>query len=384
MLRRVHYSRMNWGPLLMAMLLTGIGLAFVISATADPVAEGAWGREAKMQLIWWGLSLTACGVCLHVPLATWKQLALPLFILCLLVQVGMIALAGTPLVPSIKGAHNWIALGPFRVQPSEFYKIGALLLGSSMLADPRYDVRSFGGALLVLFIICLPAVTIAKEDLGSALTFFPMAIGMLLLAGMHLRHLAVLGVLGLATMAVGVLTLIKTAPTSYQVLRLKAWLNPEEFHNTTGYQSLRAFRSVGSGQLTGKGYGQGDQNLLGWLPEKHTDMIFAVIGEETGFLGCLVVLGCILTFGLTGLWAAMVCRDSFGRFIIAGFTCLIMGQVAINLAVVLGLMPVTGITLPFFSYGGSSLLGTYITLGICGAASVARSHQLGRHSSGVL
>ena len=143
-----------------------------------------------------------------------------------------------------------------------------------------------------------------------------------------------------------------------------------------GFQTLRSLRSIGSGQWVGKGYGVGDQNLLGWLPEKHTDMIFAVIGEELGFLGSVMVPVLFLLFGFAGLFAAVRCPAPYGRLVITGFTCLVIGQASVNLLVVMGLMPVTGITLPFYSYGGSSLLGTYAGLGLVAAASVARTRQL--------
>lgn len=376
MLRRVRYSEVHWGLLLASLLLTGIGLAFVSSATSDPV-DGGLGREARLQIAWLGIALTTCLVCLHVPTTTWQRLAVPAFIAALLIQSGMIALAGSPLVPTIKGAHNWIALGPARVQPSEFYKLAALLIGAHLLSRPSTDVRHLTTCGLLIGIICLPALLIAREDLGSAMTFVPMAFGQLFLAGMHLRHLLLFGAGGIGTLALAIWSL---PADSYQYRRLLAWLDPEQYALTTGFQTLRALRSIGSGQLTGKGYAAGDQNLLGWLPEKHTDMIFAVIAEETGFLGCLVVLGLILLWGWVGLFTAMRCRSAFARFLVGGFTCLIIGQVTINLLVVLGLMPVTGITLPFFSYGGSSLLGCYIGIGLCLSASLARNRQLGRRS----
>ena len=374
LLQRVRWTEVQWLPFIMALVLTGFGLSFVISATMDPASPSGWGREAEMQLIWWGLALGACAVCVHLPLSLWRDTAIPMFIACLLLQVFMFLAAGSTLVPTIKGAHNWIAVGSLRVQPSEFYKIASLLVTARMLTNPAIDIRQFSWSCMVAAVGCLPALLIAKEDLGSALTFGPMVFGMLLLAGMPLRHLAIYLALVAFAATLGVMALPED---SYHIRRLHAWLNPEDFADTQGYQTIRSLRSIGSGQWLGKGYGVGDQNLLGWLPEKHTDMIFAVVGEELGFLGAALVPILFCAFGWACLFAAARCRVPYGRLVITGFGCLVVGQAFINLAVVTGMMPVTGITLPFFSYGGSSLLGTYIALGIVMSASLARQRQLG-------
>ena len=178
--------------------------------------------------------------------------------------------------------------------------------------------------------------------------------------------------------AVGVAALVPLLPEEgYQARRLAAWLKPEEYALTEGFQTMRALRSIGSGQWSGKGFGSGEQNQLGWLPEQHTDMIFAVIGEETGLIGCTVILLLFACFVGAGLYSAGRTPNPFARMVLVGFTCLLAGQVIINLAVVLGLMPVTGITLPLFSYGGSSLLGTWIGLGLCAVAASAPHRHFG-------
>jgi len=371
---RVRYSEVQWPMVLFALLLTAFGIAFVASATTDPEISG-WAREARMQTIWFCLALVAFTVCLHVPLETWRNLAIPAFVIAILLQLFMLSMRGTALVPTIKGAHNWLAFGSLRVQPSEFYKLAALLMAARLLARPQCDIRTWSTSLQVLALAGLPAVLIAREDLGSALTFGPLLIGILIFAGMPLRQLLTYCGAGLLLVGIGVASL---HPASYQYKRIQAWLDPESHALTEGYQTIRALRSIGSGQWTGKGYSMGDQNLLGWLPEEHTDMIFSVVAEELGFLGASLVPLLFAGFALAGFYAAARCRDVFGRLVIAGFTCLIFGQATINLCVVMGLMPVTGITLPFMSYGGSSLLASFAGLGICAAASAARRRQLGR------
>lgn len=371
LLQRVRFGEVQWAPVVLALAMTGFGIAFVVSATVDPGDDG-WGL-GRMQVLWWSVAMSAGAVAMHVPITTWRAASPGLYVGCLLLQLGMMALAGTSLVPSIKGAHNWIAVGPMRIQPSEFYKLASLLLTARMLTEPQVDVRRLGWCLVVGGVGMLPALMIAPEDLGSAITFLPMVLGMLLFAGMPVRYL----LLFLATTAAAAWAAVAALPAhSYHIKRLRAWLDPESYALTEGFQTIRALRSIGSGQWTGKGYGLGDQNLLGWLPEKHTDMIFAVIGEELGFLGAMLVPLLFCLFGYAGLFAATQCRLPYARLVVAGFTCLIVGQATINLMVVMGLMPVTGITQPFFSYGGSSLLGTYCGLGVCAGATVARNRQL--------
>jgi cell division protein FtsW (lipid II flippase) len=200
--------------------------------------------------------------------------------------------------------------------------------------------------------------------------------GMLILAGASLRLISVGALLGIAGAVIGAMFLPRTGPKAYLWKRVQAYLDPESLSLHEGFQSIRALRSIGSGEFLGKGYGLGDQNQLGWLPEKHTDMIFAVLAEETGFLGSVLVVLGFLAFCWTGLWAANRARGDFARLVLGGFVCLICGQAAVNLAVVLKLMPVTGVTLPFFSYGGSSLLGCWLGLGVAVACSQARAQDL--------
>jgi len=364
LLQRLRLREVPWTPLVLALLLTATGVAFVISACYDPGHRFGLGREAQLQLAWWLVGVVACVGAAHVPLTTWRALAIPAYVAGLVVQVAMIALQDTPLVPAIKGQHNWLALGPLRVQPSEFIKLAVLLGCARVFSSPGFDARRFAHVLGALAMAGVPAALIAREDLGSALTFPAMIGGILVLVGMRMSHLVLLLLALVAIAGVGIARLPKEGPDAYKYQRLQAFWHPEQYASTEAYQTIRSIRSIGSGQVTGKGYAAGDQNRLGWLPEKHTDMIFAVVGEEVGFVGSASILAGFLLFAWSGLLAAAHARDVFGRALAAGYICLVMGQASINLAVALGLMPVTGITLPFFSYGGSSLLCTYIGLGM--------------------
>jgi rod shape determining protein RodA len=276
----------------------------------------------------------------------------------------MLALAGTSLVPRIKGQANWIVLGGLRLQPVELVKLATLLACATLAAGPNFDGRRLAHCGLLLLVAGVPALIVAREDLGSALTFVPLAAGMLVVAGMPLRHLLLAGVAVLLAYA----TLPREGPKAYQWRRIDAFLHPDRYALAEAYQTERSKRSIGSGQLAGKGYMQGEQNRLGWVPEKHTDLVFAVIGEEVGFLGSLAFTVLLGAWCAAGLAAAARAPGPFGRYACAGFASLVGGQAAINLAVATGMMPVTGVTLPFVSYGGSSMVACWLGLGICTAA----------------
>jgi len=389
LIQRVSYSEVPWGWLALTVALTAMGVSFVISACYDPGAAYGLGDEARKQLGWWAVSAIACLVAMHVPFAVWRGLAIPLFLAGLCLEVFMLVAAGTSVVPVIKGQANWLVLGPLRLQPVEFIKLATLLACARLVAHPDFQPARLLHLIAALSLAAIPSLLHARSDLGSSLTFPPMIFGMLLAMGMRLTHFAIIA-FTCVVIAVGSLTLVtmdasegssartvqetllpRTGPKSYQYKRIMAWLNPDDYALTEGYQTARSVRSIGSGQLIGKGYLDGDQNRLGWLPEKHTDLIFAVVGEEVGFLGSVLVLALLLAFAWVGLHAAAMCRDPCGRALIVGYVCLIIGQSAINLAVATGMMPVTGITLPFFSYGGSSLLACHLGLGICLSAALA-------------
>jgi rod shape determining protein RodA len=389
LLQRVSYGEVPWGWLALTVVLTAMGVSFVISACYDPGAPYGLGDEARKQLAWWLVSIVGCLTAMHVPFATWRAAAVPLFIAGLCLVLFMVVAAGTSVVPVIKGQANWLVLGPLRLQPVEFIKLATLLVCARVVASPDFQPARLLHLAGVLALAGVPSLLHARSDLGSALTFPPMIFGMLVAVGMRLLHVAITVIAGVVLIvgSVTVLTmeakpgstigslqetlLPRSGAKSYQYKRIMAWLNPDDYALTEGYQTSRSVRSIGSGQFLGKGYLDGDQNRLGWLPEKHTDLIFAVVGEEVGFLGSVLVLGLLLAFAWIGLHTAGMCRDPCGRAFIVGYVCLIIGQSSINLAVAMGLMPVTGITLPFFSYGGSSLLACHLGLGICLSAALA-------------
>lgn len=364
---------MPWAWLAIVMVLTLIGICFVWSATYDSNASWGLGSLAIKQMQWWIIAGLGGILAMHVPFASVRLVVVGAWIAGVVMELLMMAAAGSALVPSIKGQANWLVLGAVSIQPAEFIKLTTLLALAWMVSMPEFTAHRFTHVIGAACVALIPAGLIAVgKDLGSALTFLPMTLGVLIAAGMRWRHVIIVGLLS----GVMALLFLRALPhDGYQYKRLQAWLRPEEYALSEGYQTMRSVRSIGSGQMIGKGWGEGDQNRLGWLPEKHTDLIFAVVGEEAGFLGSSVVLLLFLGFAWLGLSRASICRDPCGRYFVTGYVCLVMGQASINVAVALGLMPVTGVTLPFFSYGGSSLLACYIGLGLAVSAGAAQRER---------
>ena len=350
-----------WWPWVPVLLLTCLGLALVTSATME---TSGIGRQAWMQGAWWLVGLAVAVVAMTIPWAAWRAAAVPLYISALVVQLLMMALAGTTLVPLIKGQANWLVLGPISIQPVEFVKVATLLMGTVLISGVGFAAWKVAHVFLALAIAGVPALINMKNDLGSSLCFPGMVFSQLIAAGMRLRHLALLALAAMLLVGIGVALLPKEGPKSYQYKRIQAWLHPDRYALTEAYQTERAITAIGSGQWLGKGWAQGDLNRLGWLPEKHTDLIAAVLGEEFGLLGCLVLVALFTALAWTALGAAAQARDPAARIYLAGWVGLTLGQASINLAVVTGLMPVTGVPLPLLSYGGSSLVAIHLGFGI--------------------
>lgn len=361
LVQTVSPRQVPWSLVAVVLLMTLYGVTQVISACWDPRSAMNLGPEAQAQLQWWLISMVIGVVVAHGTPGLWRSMAWFAWIGGTLVIIGMQLAAGTALVPEIKGQANWIVFTPrLRFQPVEFVKLGVLLGTARVLSLPGFDARRLRDAVIGLATAAVPAMVIAKDDLGSALTIPPMAFGMLYAAGMQVRYL--LGCFAiLAALAVGVCFVLPK--DGYQYKRVQAFLHPDAYALTEGYQTQRSMSAIGSGQWIGKGYAVGDQNRLGWVPEKHTDLILSIAGEELGFVGTTVIMLLFIAFAVAGLATAAQCRDPFGRSVIIGFVCLLCGQGAINIMVATGLMPVTGVTLPFFSYGGSSLVAGYLGVG---------------------
>jgi len=365
--------------ILVTLALVAFGLVMVYSATSAAAAVG--GKDPSYYLKRQGV-YAALGIVLMMLAQRWdyrrlKALA-PMLIFSSLFLLAAVLVIG----PAINGARRWISVGPAVFQPSELAKLALAVWAAAYLARrpaPRdlHELWRPVGALAGVFSVLL----ILEPDMGTAIALMVMLAGMLVVSGTPTRVLA--SALAIAA-ALGTIA-IWIEP--YRRARFFAFLDPWHDAQGTGFQIVQAMIGMGSGGLFGVGLGQGIQKIF-YLPEAHTDMMLANIGEELGLVGVVAVIGAYALFAYAGLDIALRCKDPFGKRLATGLTVLVCGQAAINMLAVMGSAPLTGIPLPFLSYGGSSLVvllaGVGILLNIAqrGGAAAASVPDRGRRNSG--
>jgi rod shape determining protein RodA len=271
----------------------------------------------------------------------------------------------TPLGSQSNGAQSWFSLGPFQLQPSEFAKVALILTLAAILGGRERPQRP-GLRRIVLALGALGLVAgeiLLQPDFGTMMVFVAMLFGMLLTSGVRFRWLLVLVLIG----SIGVVGMFKmNVLKEYQKERLTAFVNPSADVGGRGftYNYRQSLIAIGSGGLTGKGYLRGTQTNLQYVPEQRTDFIFTVVGEELGFLGSALLLALLGLLAWRGLRIAAMARDPAGALIAAGVVSMLVFQTFINVGMTIGIMPITGIPLPFVSYGGSSLIASLLAVGL--------------------
>ena len=261
---------------------------------------------------------------------------------------------------SALGAQRWIQIGPITLQPSEFSKIIMIISLAALLEKRIGKLNTFKDILPVFLYVGFPFLLVMKQpDLGTSLVFLAILLGMTFVAGISLRILMILFSAGLAFMPIFWHFL-----KDYQKMRITVFINPNVDPLGSGYHIIQSKIAIGSGMLFGKGLFGGTQSQLNFLPENHTDFIFAVIGEETGFIGALVILLLYLVILYRGAKIANDSKDDFGTLLAAGITSMLTFHVLVNVGMTAGIMPVTGIPLPFMSYGVSALTTNFLAIGI--------------------
>jgi rod shape determining protein RodA len=346
-----YLAKVRWLLLLVALALVAAGLATIHSASSELSLD-----YMPRQAIWVALGLVAVLVGLGIDYLKLAKFALPVYIASLVLLV-VVLLFGQ----EVGGARSWLGFGSWRLQPSELAKVATVLLLARYLAASNRRVLALKEVGVAALIAAGPMALVAlSPDLGSAAMFAPMLLGMLLLAGVNRRLLAI-GALIAALFGAGAWNLVLL---DYQKDRVRTYLSPGSDPLGDGYQLRQSKIAVGSGQLAGRGYGQGTQSQLRFLPARHTDFIFAVLAEEWGFLGVSGVLFLFGAYILNGARVAARARDRTGILLVVGLLSMFTAHVLYNTAMVVGLVPITGIPLPFLSYGGSFLLANFFATGL--------------------
>ena len=350
-------KRINW-PLLIAMALLAAGsVAFIYSASYNG-AGVPMPSLFKWQAIWFGVGAVVFLVTALVDYrlvcqwaAVWYALAIGLLLLVLVIG------------NRVHGSKSWLGLAGLGIQPAEFAKLAVIVAVSYHLFHQSLETRKRWATIAgVLALVALPAILIlAQPDLGSTLVLIPICFGLMFVAGVRVKHLVVVTLIGMALMPVAWMRL-----KSYQKARLTNFLHPERDPINTGWNLNQSLIAVGSGGWSGKGYLQGTQNQLGYMPRTVTpsDFLFGVIGEEKGFVGSLWVVGLYAVILFSGLRIAAQARDRLGMLLATGVVAMLFCHVFINLGMTIGLMPITGLPLPLLSYGGSFVLASMTALGL--------------------
>jgi cell division protein FtsW len=340
----------------LCLLALGAVMVFSASSTTKILQDGGLSDSAfylKRTLMFGAVGLVIMHLVARHGLQAVRNFT-PAFLAVSMFLLVVVLGAGT----SVNGASRWLGGGALQIQPSELAKVALVLYGADMLARKPKRARSIEGFMPFLLVVGAACLLIMVEpDMGTTMvTVFAVA-ATLIAAGARPRDL------GLIALAIGALALLMTLVEPYRMARLTGFLNPGADASGAGFQAAQAKIALGSGGIFGVGIGNGVQKAF-YLPEAHTDMISAVIGEELGLVGIVGVVGLFGMLGYAGLKVAQKAKDNYGKLLVAGLTSMILAQATINLFAVMGLAPLTGVPLPFVSYGGSSLMTTLFVVGL--------------------
>ena len=357
MFERRLYFHIDWLLLAAVILLSLVGVAMIFSTTYVTTPTGGHpGPQPVTQLYALGLGLLALLACLMVDYRVLAEHSLVVYGALVVLLIFVLFKGSTQM-----GAQRWIPIGPFHLQPSEFGRLGVALILAMYFGENRRGARNTGDLIIGAVFTAIPLLLIAKQpDLGTAVTLLPVFLGVAYLAGLRMR---LLGIIALACLPLGLFA-YKFALKDYQRQRIETFLDPSQDPRGAGYQTIQARVTVGSGGLTGKGFRQGTQGALKYLPVAHNDFIFSVLAEEQGFIGVLAALGLYLFVILRSLEAARLAKDRLGAYLVGGVITGFAFQVIYNVTMSAGLAPVKGITLPLMSYGGSSLIASLAGFGL--------------------
>jgi rod shape determining protein RodA len=350
----------DWLTLVIVILISIIGILTIFSATRQPSAgEAAQASFYMKQIVWLIISILALILFISFDYVWLGRIALPVYVTGLILLLIVLISGRTGM-----GAQRWISLGPLSFQPSEFFKLMFIIMLSNYYSFSRESLGVTALLRVFFFIVFIPFVLLFKQpDLGTAIVTLLIFISVSLAKGLHKKVIIMIVVIGMVSLPfLG--NIMWTGLKDYQKNRLIAFIEPEVDPSGIGYHINQSKIAIGSGEFFGKGYLNGTQGPFRFLPEKHTDFIFAVFAEEWGFVGSTFLLSLYLLLIMRGLDTASKAKDDFGRLLALGITFMFCVYFFVNVGMTLGIMPVVGIPLPFMSYGGTALLSNYISIGV--------------------
>ena len=354
--RQPLLRHLNWALLVCALALFAVGEMNLISASGTRVESGLTLASFYQRQFLWGI-LGLC--CMTMTMSfdyrrlysiAWHLYAVTLVLLCLVPLIGT----------TVYGAKRWISLGLFSIQPSELAKFAVLLVTAKLMANENETLGWKSFLKILLAAAPLIALIVKQPDLGTTLMLLFIVAGMVLFHGLKLAVLRVCVLI--IPCAAAFMWFV--GMHDYQRQRILTFLNPDADPLGAGYHILQSRIAIGSGQFWGKGFAQGTQSQLRFLPERHSDFAVAVFGEEWGFVGCLALVTLFAIFLFTILTTVIQAKDRFGSLLCVGVFFYFILEIAINMGMVVGLMPVVGIPLPFISYGGSATIVNFIFVGL--------------------
>jgi len=342
----------DWIIIVITLLLFSIGIAIIYSTTYGMTGGG---KEAVQQGIFGGIGLLAFLVVAFFDYRTFRGTSGILYF----ITIALLAIVFFTGVTTM-GATRWIDIGGFKFQPSEFAKLFMIIAMAKYFSDHAEDMHNFKRIVISGIYFAIPTfMVIMQPDLGTALVFIVIWVSMLAVSRIQFKHFLILTAGALLLLPIGWATM-----HDYQRDRITALVNPASDPKGAGYNVNQAQIAIGSGQFLGRGLGHGPQSQLNFIPEKHTDFIFAALSEEMGFLGALLVIVLFATLIARGIMIAAKSRDYFGMYLSTGIVALLAFHIFLNIGMNVGIAPVAGIPLPLISLGGSSVIVIFILLGI--------------------
>jgi rod shape determining protein RodA len=348
----------DWITFITVIVISAIGVLTIFSATRRPGEEAQSALFVK-QIVWMVIGLVGLVVFVRFDYIWLSRISVPLYCAGLVLLVVVIVMGKTGM-----GAQRWISIGPLTFQPSEFFKLLFIIMLSQYLSQLRGLMNMTQLVRMFFMVVFIPFVLLFKQpDLGTAVVVFIIFLVMALSKGLRKKALVLIVLLGLVSLPfLG--NIMWAGLKGYQKNRLVAFIDPGVDPGGIGYHINQSKVAIGSGEFLGKGYLNGTQGPFRFLPERHTDFIFAAFAEEWGFVGSVFLLGLYFLLLVRGLDTARKAKDEFGRFLALGITFMFAIYFFINVGMTLGMMPVVGIPLPFMSYGGTALLSNFISVGV--------------------